>query len=464
ADDHPRHHDRERGAALHPGRSGLRAVQPGLGGQRLPDRLRRPAPARRPARRPRRAPPHVPRRPHRLHGRVPALRRGPDPGDAHRRPLPAGHRRCDDVRGDPRDDRDDVPRAGRAGEGHRRLQLRRGGRGLDRPAGRRRADRGHQLALDLLRQPPDRRGHRRAGASPARSGHGHRPAPRRRPPRRGARHERAHARRLHHRPRRGGGLGVGEHAGPRRALVRPPGRLRRPRGDRGEPARAAAHLPLADRLRRQRRPGPDGRRDVRDVLPRRAVPAAGPGLRRHRGGPRVPARRAEHRDPVRGHRAAAHRPLRREGDAAARARAHGGGAGLLPAPAARRELRRGPVPGDAPARPGRRPVLPVAHDAGHVGRHTGGLRPGVRPGQHDPAGRRGPRAGCARDPVDHPDREPPRPRRAGRVRPDGRLRAGVHHRRRAAARRAGARGRGPAVPAGRRPGRRGRGARARDRV
>ena len=49
-----------------------------------------------------------------------------------------GHRRRDDLGRDPRDDRDDVPGAARAGEGDRDLQLRRLRGRLDRPAGRRR--------------------------------------------------------------------------------------------------------------------------------------------------------------------------------------------------------------------------------------------------------------------------------------------------------------------------------------
>ncbi len=57
-------------------------------------------------------------------------------------------------------DRDDVPGAPGPGEGDRHLQLRRGRGRLDRPAARRRAHPGPELALDLLRQPADRRGHR----------------------------------------------------------------------------------------------------------------------------------------------------------------------------------------------------------------------------------------------------------------------------------------------------------------
>ena len=71
-------------------------------------------------------------------------------------PLRPGRRRRDDLRGDPRHDRHDVPRAAGAGEGDRRLRLRRLRRRLGRAARRRRADPVDQLALDLLRQHPDR--------------------------------------------------------------------------------------------------------------------------------------------------------------------------------------------------------------------------------------------------------------------------------------------------------------------
>ena len=67
------------------------------------------------------------------------------------------------------------------------------------------------------------------------------------------------------------------------------GGVRRAPGHGCRPADAAAHLPLAQRDGRERGPGADGRRHVRHVLPGRAVHAAGAGLRRDRGGPRVPA-------------------------------------------------------------------------------------------------------------------------------------------------------------------------------
>ena len=69
-----------------------------------------------------------------------------------------------------------------------------------------------------------------------------------------ARHRRADARRLHDRRGRRLRLGLGAHARPRRALARAARGVRRPPGARRQPADAAAHLPLAQRRRRQRRP------------------------------------------------------------------------------------------------------------------------------------------------------------------------------------------------------------------
>src|SRR5215217_2883772 len=78
-------------------------------------------------------------------------------GDARPRALRPGRRRCAHVRRDPRHDRDDVPPAARAGESARRIRVRGLGGRLDRPAGRRRAHRRDQLALDLPDQRADRR-------------------------------------------------------------------------------------------------------------------------------------------------------------------------------------------------------------------------------------------------------------------------------------------------------------------
>ena len=126
--------------------------------------------------------------------RVAPVRRRAEPGGPDRRALRAGRRRRADLGRDPRDDRDDVPRAAGAGQGDRRLQLRRLGGRVDRPARRRRAHPGDQLALDLLRQPPDRRRHRarsRCGSSTASRASA---CARRRRARRRARHRRADAR------------------------------------------------------------------------------------------------------------------------------------------------------------------------------------------------------------------------------------------------------------------------------
>src|ERR1700754_737058 len=71
-------------------RARLLAAEPRVGRQRLPDRVRRSAAARRPPGRPDRPAADVPRRPHRLHARLAALRPGAEPGDPDRRALPPG--------------------------------------------------------------------------------------------------------------------------------------------------------------------------------------------------------------------------------------------------------------------------------------------------------------------------------------------------------------------------------------
>ena len=205
ADDRARRHRRERRAALDPGRSRVLAVEPRLGRQRLSDRLRRPAAAVRALRRHPRTQERLPRRTRRLHRRLAPLRRGTEPGAARRGPLHPGRRRRDDLRRDPRHDRHDVPRAARAGEGDRRLRVRRIRRRLDRAARRRRAHAVDQLALDLLRQHPDRHRDRVLGAAADREGQGHRVRRGSRHPRRRADHRRADAARVHDRQARGRG-------------------------------------------------------------------------------------------------------------------------------------------------------------------------------------------------------------------------------------------------------------------
>ncbi|CAA9494891.1 MAG: Uncharacterized MFS-type transporter, partial [uncultured Solirubrobacteraceae bacterium] len=407
ADDRPRRHRRERRPSLDPGRPGLLDLEPRLGGQRLSHRLRRAAPARGPPRRPRRPPPRLPRGTRRLQRRLAALRPRPVAGGADRRPLPPGRRRRADLRGDPRDDRDDVPRAAGAGEGHRRLRVRRLGGRRGRPAGRRRADPVDQLALDLLREPPDRHRDRRLRAAADRARRGNRLRRRLGRPGRGPDHERADARRLHdrragRRPR----LDRRAHPAPGRDLPRPARRLRGPRGDRREPAHAAADLPLAQRRRRERRPDPRGRRDVRHVLPRRALPPAGPRLRRPADRARVPAGHRAHGRAV----GPLHRPpghaLRRAPPRAARPRALRGRPRALHPGAGRRRVRGARPAGDGPARDGRRAVLPRADDARDVGRDAERRGPRLRAHQHGGAGRRRARPRGPRHPVGLPDHEP----------------------------------------------------------
>ncbi len=173
------------------------------------------------------------------------------------------------------------PEPARPGESDRRLRLRRLRRRLDRAARRRRPHRGDQLALDLPHQPADR--HRssptwRCAWSPSRDGIG-----------------------LHEGADFPGAalitrslmLGVftilqitewgwvdARTLGAQRRLGGAAGGLHPPPGDDRQPADAAAPVPLAQRRRRQRAAGAAGRRHVRDVLPRRPLPAAGARLQR----------------------------------------------------------------------------------------------------------------------------------------------------------------------------------------
>ena len=108
-------------------------------------------------RRPDRPAAHLPRRPRRLHRRLAALR-----GSPQSQGMLIGARFIQGVGGALTSAVilgmivTMFPRAAGAGEGDRRLRLRRLRRRLDRPARRRRPDPGDQLALDLLHQPADR--------------------------------------------------------------------------------------------------------------------------------------------------------------------------------------------------------------------------------------------------------------------------------------------------------------------
>ena len=134
---------------------------------------------------------------------VAVLRPRPERCDARDRPILRRRRRRDDRRRGPGDDRDDVPGAAGAGEGDRRLRVRRLGRRIRRPARRRGADAGAELALDLLHQHPDRDRHRHPHPEAARPGQGDRVRRGRRRPRRDPDHRLPDARRLHDRRARG---------------------------------------------------------------------------------------------------------------------------------------------------------------------------------------------------------------------------------------------------------------------
>ena len=109
------------------------------------------------------------------------------------------------------------------------------------------------------------------------------------------------------------GWGSGGGARLRRRVARAAGPVPRARAPRGQPAGAAADLPLAQPRRRERRPDPVGPRHVRDVLPRRALPRARARLRRAADRVRLPAGHDRH-----GHALAA--VLRAARDALRRAR------------------------------------------------------------------------------------------------------------------------------------------------
>src|SRR5215210_3693491 len=173
AHDRSRCHGGKRGFAGDSGRPRFLAGEPGLGSQRLSDRLRRPAAARRAAWGPPLPQGDILGRPWGVHGSLPALWPRAEPGVVGCGAFRAGCWRGHDLRGDPGHDRHDVPRAARAGEGHRRLRLRRLRRRGGRIARRRRSDPVDQLALDLLRERADwyRDGGARRTVDRGRQGH-----------------------------------------------------------------------------------------------------------------------------------------------------------------------------------------------------------------------------------------------------------------------------------------------------
>ena len=336
-----------------------------------------------------RAPARLPVRPRPLHRRVAGLRLRFEPGAARRRALHPGRRRRAHLRRDPRHDRDDVPGAAGAGQGDRHLQLRGVRRRLDRPAGRRRPDPGDQLALDLLRQRPDR--HRRPRCWRCAT----------------SRTTRASA------STKGADvlgallataavmlgvytvLKVGEHGWTSAHTL----------------AFGAASLALlAAFLTREARSG-DADDPLRVFRSRNlsgasvtivlmvaglfgmfflgvALPAADPRLRRDPDRPRLPARLAAHRRDVARRLGTAEPALRPARDVAPGTRAGGGCAGLLLPRTRGRRLRRGRAARRRPPRHRRRARVPGADDDLDVRRRAARRRPGLRRRQHEHAGRR----------------------------------------------------------------------------
>ena len=336
-DDRPRRDDRRRRAAVDPRGPRLLRRVPRVGRERVPDHVRRLPPARRPLRRPLRAPPAVPARDHALHARVGGVRPRDLAGDARRRARGAGDRRRSRLRRRALADDDALHGARRAREGDGRLRLRRLGRRIDRRPPRRRPHRRARLALDLPRQ----RAGRDRGRGPLADAH---PVGARRDHRREARHRgcrdghrRPDARGLRGRERERGGLGHGADARAPRRRGCAPGRVPRHRVARGVAARAAPPLPAPEHRRVERRRRPLGRRDVRVVLPLRALHAARARVQPARSGARVPARQHHHGNPVDQHLGDARHALRDQDPARGRAESRRSRASPLRSRAGRRD-------------------------------------------------------------------------------------------------------------------------------
>ena len=251
--------------------------------ERLHAHLRRLPAAVGPAGRPVRQQAGVPRRRGRLHPQLRGLRPGAQRGPAGRRPRGPGPRRGRGVGGGPGADHGPVHRARRAGEGDGLLRLRHVRRRRGRRAPGRGADRAVQLALDLPGERADRR--RRPADRPSGAARG-RGRGRAWPPRRARRRAGdagADDRGVRRGRRQRGRLDHPADAGPARGRDGPHGRVRGARGDRRAPAGAAAAVHAAQRGRQPGRRGAVGRRDVRLLLPLRALPPAGAGVRRPRG-------------------------------------------------------------------------------------------------------------------------------------------------------------------------------------
>ena len=158
-------------------------------------------------------------------------------------------------------------------------------------------------------------------------------------------------------------------------------------------------------------------RHVRDVLPRRAVPADDPRLHRAPGRARVPALDDRDGRDVAALLGPARRALRHAQYGPREHRLHRRRHAAVRPHAGRRQLLRRRHARDDPRRPRRRPRLPRPDDVRDDGRLAAGRRARLGPRQHERAGRRRGRPGRARDaghrahrPAWSPTAPPTRPR------------------------------------------------------
>ena len=271
---HPRRRDRERRAAVDPGRPRVLAAEPAVGDQRIRARVRRLPAARRAIRRPPRPPSRLHGRNRHLHDRLAPVRPRVERRVAHCLPRVAGSRgrdhhpgstldpRCD-VRGGPRAQH----RAGGLGSRRRRRSRRRG-------ALRRHPHRPPVLGVDLLRQRPGRNRRTDPGSGPA-LGEPRQARSGLRRSRRGPRHLGSVAVRARRHSGTQLGLGLGRDHRRLHRLGGAPRRVRRLGATREGSARAVLDLQAADADRRERRRSLPRHGDVRNVPDADAVHAAG---------------------------------------------------------------------------------------------------------------------------------------------------------------------------------------------
>src|SRR5258707_1224786 len=179
-------------------------------------------------------------------------------------------------------------------------------------------------------------------------------------------HRLADARRLHDPADRRMGLGLRPHARAQRRLRRPARGVPLPPDADRQPADAAAPVPLAQRRRVERAAGAARRRHVRDVLPRRPLPAASARLQPPRRRPRLPADDDRDGDALARLLGKADHALRSAQDADPRRLPGRRRPAALRPHAGRRQLPGRPAAAVPADRRRRRHLLPGDHDPGDV--------------------------------------------------------------------------------------------------